>query len=116
MDLPDCVATLDRPAASPSGDYLLAVVSEDEGGIHYQRFQILDPDGEVLYTSSERFDQRHTTYFLWDQDRVWVYSGDVGTFFWEQNAEGDWVKHVYAQSDLPAPDFLKEMRPDWHQQ
>lgn len=114
---PDDVATLERPAESPSGDYLLVVVSGQDSSARFQSFEIWDRESnELLYASPERFDRRHVTYFLWDdQDRVWVYSGDVGTFFWEQS-EQSWIRRTYAQSDVPAPDFLREMRPDWHQQ
>lgn len=114
--MPDQVATLEEPAVSPSGDYRLVVVSGYDGTVRFQAFQVLSQDGESLYLSPDRFGLQHTTYFLWDQDdRVWVYSGDLGTFFWELEDTGEWKKHVYAQSDVPAPDFLKEVRPRWHQ-
>lgn len=120
--LPPEVATQERPAVSPSGEYMLVVVSGYDGEAHFQSFQIVSRFvvttqdrsavlGETVYAAPERFATRHTTYFLWDQDdRVWVYSGDVGTFFWEYNAAtGDWEKHASADSDVSAPEFLQSI-------
>ena len=114
--LPKEVATSERAAISPSGKYILVVVAGQDGVVRFQSFQILDRDGEPLFLSPERFGTRHTTYFLWDQDdRVWVYSGDVGTCFLECNAStGEWETHIYVQSNIPAPAFLKKMRPEGH--
>ncbi|MEQ9000022.1 MAG: hypothetical protein RID53_26350 [Coleofasciculus sp. B1-GNL1-01] len=82
-----------------------------------REFKILDQEQNALYTLSEQFDIRHTTYFLWVvDDRVWVYSGDLGTFFWENEPDKKkWQRHVYARSDVPAPSYLKEQRPRLHQ-
>jgi flagellar biosynthesis protein FliQ len=117
MTLPKEVATEGKPAVSPSGTYILSVALQHEEGIPWLRCQVLDRDGELIYTIPETFDARHTTYFLWDQeDRVWVYSGDVGTFFWQRTSADHtgWEKQAYAASTLPAPAFLKQMRPKWH--
>jgi hypothetical protein len=113
--MPREVATGEKAAISPSGEYILVIVSGHDRTARFQSFQILDRDGKALYLSSERFGMRHTTYFLWDQDdRVWVYSGDIGTFFWEYEVNsGEWQKRLYAQSDVPAPEFLKKVRPDF---
>lgn len=126
VSVPDEVATLERPAVSPSGRYILLVVSGADGEARFQSFRIVEREeeaagasawlGETLFAAPERFAARHVTYFLWDpDDRVWVYSGDVGTFFWELDAEtGEWEKHVYAEGGVPAPSFLKAVRPDQH--
>jgi hypothetical protein len=115
-NMPKEVATLEAPAVSPSGKYTLVVIPDKDGQLNVQYFQIQNnQDKEILYSSPDQFAVRHTTYFLWDKDeRVWVYSGDVGTFFWEQNSETkEWQKHGYAQSNVPAPEFLKKMRPQF---
>lgn len=112
------VATSDAPAVSPSGKYRLAVRVESSDLGQAQTFEILDQaSGTIVYEPAERFLMKDTTFFLWDAgDRVWVYSGDVGTYFWENQGEPDrWEKRVYAQSDVPAPPFLKQVRPRWHQ-
>ena len=99
---------------------MLVVVSGHDGEARFQSFHIVRRNvitagdrvvlGETVYAAPERFATRHTTYFLWGpEDRVWVYSGDVGTFFWERNADtGAWEKHVYAEEDVPLPEFLQE--------
>jgi len=118
---PPEVATSKQPAISPSGEYALVVVSGYDGEVRFQSFQIVSrydismPDrsfllGETVYAAPERFATRHTTYFLWGpEDRVWVYSGDVGTFFWECDPDtGAWEKHVWAEGDVPLPEFLQQ--------
>lgn len=112
--LPPKVATTGNPAPSPSGSYLLVVV-DDAGS---QSFQVHSRSGQILYACPDSFSTRHTAYFLWDrEDRVWVYSGNVGTFFWQLDAAtGEWHKHAYATSSVPAPPFLRQVRPQWHQQ
>jgi hypothetical protein len=115
--MPAEVATLDKPAVSPSGKFILIVLTQNANGNDTQSFQILGQDKTVLYISTEQFTARDTNFFLWDnQDRVWVYSGDLGTFFWENQDEAHtWKKYVYAENNVPAPAFLKEVRPRWHQ-
>lgn len=117
-EFPEQVATQDKPAVSPSGDYVLAVVAVEQNGFEAQSFQIQNPDRTVLYACPDQFPSRDLTYFLWDsEDRVWVYSGDLGTFFWERVGQpGQWEKSVYAQSDVSAPPFLRQVRPRWHPQ
>ena len=112
------VATPDHPATAPSGRCVLEVIRIDSNRPNLLTFQILNQNKKVIYRAPERFDERHTTFFLWDNDdRVWVYSGDIGTFFWEQDvATGEWKKYVYSQSNVEAPPFLKEIRPRWHKQ
>lgn len=115
--MPPEVATLDKPAVSPSGRFILVVLAQNVDGQDVQSFQILSADKTTLYTPSEQFTARDMNFFLWDaSDRVWVYSGDLGTFFWENQGEPQmWKKYVYVESDVPAPPFLKEVRPRWHQ-
>lgn len=108
------MATADGPGVpSPSGRYALRVVSTEPAQLG---FEVLDAEGDALFTSDERSDDRSTTMFLWEaDDRVWVYSGDVGTFFWERGATPDvWRRQMYADSDVPAPPALREARPDQH--
>ncbi len=105
---------VDRSALSPSGVYRLHVLAS-EGG-RSQFFQITDDEGRLLFTSLDSYDTRHRTYFLWDaEDRVWVYSGDVGTFFWEADSEtGEWEQYTYVEAEVEAPPFLQELRSRWH--
>ena len=74
-------------------------------------FQVNSTSGATLAAPAERFSQRHRTYFLWDAaDRVWVYSGDVGTFYWESGASG-WQQHAWADGKVPAPPELTKLVP-----
>jgi hypothetical protein len=112
-------ATPDRPQISPSGKYLLQVVKGYDGQVHFNKFEIIEinetKDRKVVFNSKERFRTRDTLFFLWDnEDRVWVYSGDIGTFYWTRNQDGQWVKHVYAEGNIGAPEFLKKVRPKYH--
>ena len=112
-NLPEEVATAEKAAVSPSGKYLLVIVAGQDGAVRFQSFQILDRSGDTLYMSAKRFTARHTTYFLWDDaDRIWVYSGDVGTYFWEYDpTTAQWEEHAYVDSNVPAPEFLKREMP-----
>jgi hypothetical protein len=109
------VATLGTPASAPSGKYILVVVSGNDGEVSFQSFQILNQSGQGIYAAPDRFRSRDTTFFLWDQeDRIWVYNGDLGTFIWEKAADSDnWIKISYAdRPDLTVPEYLIEQRPN----
>lgn len=114
------LATQSRPLSSPSGRYVLHVLPAShprEPDVAYQRFQIQRkdaPTGETpVLSPAEIFRARDTTYFLWDDaDRVWVYSGDIGTFYWEQDTGGMWRKHTHGKDGTaPVPPLLKKLRP-----
>ncbi len=116
MKFPKEVATEERPAPSPSNRYVLKIITEWEGTIPLQGFQVMDANGHLIFSPQKRFDARHMTYFLWDtEDRIWVYSGDEGTFFWEYDPnKATWEKRPYTDGKVPAPEFLKQVRPKWH--
>jgi hypothetical protein len=115
--MPAEVALPENPAISPSGDFVLLVQKHQIDGNEMQNFKIADNNNTVVYESPDMFSVRDITFFLWDtENRVWVYSGDLGTFFWENQGGGkNWKKHVYAEGNVSAPQFLKEVRPRWHQ-
>lgn len=117
-------ASLNSP--SFSGKYMLEVKEIKEDSQNYNYFQIRDntisydpksdPSGNIIFVSDEKFRVRDALYFLWDDEgRVWVYSGDLGTFFWVKEADEDWHKYRYADEAIQAPYFLKEVRPQYHQ-
>ena len=116
MSIPNEVAAPDRSSLSPSGSYILEIIEVLENRVPMQYFQISNKKTDLQYVSDHKFDIRHTTYFLWGtEDRVWVYSGDVGTYFWENDiGTGEWEQFVYAQSEVSAPEFLKTQRPKQH--
>jgi hypothetical protein len=104
------------PAASPSGKYRLVVSTGYNGECEFAQFQITTNSKfpRVLYSSADHFRRRDRTYFFWDpQDRAWVYSGDVGTYYWVRGSGSTWQKHHYSRDDyktgrVPAPDFLRK--------
>ena len=109
-------ALLGKPCRSPSGKYILDVdlrESSTEG--KFYTFRILaagnDQDPDVRFESTDRFFARHTTWFFWDSmDRVWVYSGDVGTSYWQLDEQDVWAKVGYDRT-VSAPPLLRERRP-----
>ena len=96
---------------SPSGKFILKIEEVIVEKIKYWKFCILDSIKQQVYNSEELFDIRHNTYFLWDSsDNVWIYSGDVGTFVWEQN-NLNWYKRHYLEIDKLPPKFLVNKYP-----
>lgn len=105
------LATPDHPVTSPSGKFRLEVAEETLEKTRHWRFTITG--GEKPFTPDEAYRTQDALFILWDErDRVWVYSGDVGTFFWEQAGDGAWHKHAYAdRPDTPVPALLQQLRP-----
>lgn len=114
--MPVDVATTETSLQSPSGRYLLHVNEVDVGNDTMQFFDIQLPDGSVVFTAAEQYSKRHRTFFVWDEaDRVWVYSGDVGTYVWtNQGDPAQWSVQSYRESGLPAPQVLKDLRPGYY--
>lgn len=111
---PDEVASFGKPAVSPSGDYLLELTIPDPAQDSMVSFAIKNRNNEVVFVPHMAFSNRSTTFFLWDdnEERVWVYSGDIGTFFWEISDDDKRWKHFsYAKEKVEAPQFLKDTRP-----
>lgn len=117
-------ATTSEPQKSPSGLYELEIV-EGRDDAHYLQFQVLSTTrksgSEMIYKTvetvlapEEKFYTRHRTYIMWDdeEDRVWVYSGDIGIFFWDISDSGKGKKQVcipYGENVRDVPIFLKEV-------
>lgn len=96
---------------SPSGKYLLSLESYDDNGV--LSFKVVVTSDEIRLISDEHFRARDTFYALWDDelDRVWVYSGDLGTFFWDICNKSMKV-HSYTDSEgVNAPKTLKDLKP-----
>lgn len=114
FSLPSEVATLTHPAQSPSGRYKLLVVDAERDGSKVLSFQVQSADGQLQFSAPDQFPTRQKTYFLWDStDRVWVYAGDAGVFYW-QNQDGTWKKVQAAITDADAPSFLRQAVPQQH--
>lgn len=115
-EIPSEVALPNRPAISYSGKYRLSVIeTKDSNGVWMYQFEIEDLESKEVFRYDEGFGARHTTFILWDEnDRVWVYSGDIGTDFWKLSEEEfTWDRCNYDQNN-PAPPYLKLERPRRH--
>lgn len=106
------MATLARPAVSPSGTWVVALLSETAGDSTVFRVRVSDTAGHTVLAPTDAWAARHRTLAGWDEgvDRVWVYSGDVGTQTWTANEAG-WVSQPWAGSGLTAPSWLRERVP-----
>jgi hypothetical protein len=111
----DVLATPGRSVTSPSGEYILKVIAEREDGNEVARFQVLNTQGTVIYDNGTNYSLRHTTFFLWADhtDQVWVYSGDIGTSFWQMDEDGVWTEHDGRSEKAEVPRFLKRARPQF---
>lgn len=88
----------------------LRIVSYGENGQGW--FEVQNLKNEVLLTSP-KYRLRHTTWFLWDgKDNVWAYSGDVRTTVWVRSEA--WRSYLAGESELVAPSYLVQQRPDQH--
>lgn len=90
-------------------------VIETYNRVHSLHFRILVPNvasESIEYECPKEFAAMHVTLFTWDSsDRVWVYSGDVGTYMWE-NLGSVWTEKRWV--DMPGidpPQALKQARP-----
>lgn len=110
---PSYLATPLQSPLSPSGAYSLNVV-QGRDNADYWSFEIRRTATEkVEFACGDRFYIRHTTYILWgEDDRVWVYSGDIGTYVWSKQ-NGVWEKSIYIYgAPHPAiPNGLKTLKP-----
>ena len=113
----DVFATDENSATSPSGKYKLEKVIDIIDEVNSFSFRILDAEHDnIIYQSEDYYRTRDTHFILWgDDDMVWVYSGDVGVFYWEKEEESFWVKKGYAQrkeENIDLPEVLIALYPE----
>jgi len=66
------------------------------------KFTIQDADENVLFQEQTGASTTMRWKMAWDEDsRVWLYSSDIGTYYWEQQAEGIWDRFTYVELDSP---------------
>ena len=113
--LEDDFATPGHPVVSPSGRYQLQVTEGFDGAVRFARFGIatmsqVGRDPVVEFIGPDSFRARDALFFLWGKrDRVWVYSGDLGTFYWERDGEeAKWQKRAYTPGGIQVPGTLKK--------
>lgn len=113
--LPKNVAEWGTSARSYSGEHTLEVVRHPRDPEHAFTFQVLTSDGAVIFKPDEiLFRRRDVNFFLWDeQDRIWAYSGDVGTFIWERDGATPsiWRRTTYVSAAQGPPSYLVKQRP-----
>lgn len=101
---------------SPSSKYRLSVSLSNDDQVENWSFLVKEAQSNtIVYRSSDIFRVRDTVFVLWDEeDRVWVYSGDVGTFIWSK-VNNQWVKQAYADTiNMQPPVLLKALRPKYY--
>jgi hypothetical protein len=85
---------------SPYGNYEAVIESFDNNGVRSYKVLIVDiNDRASEYELDIIFRARDRNLLAWadDEEVLWAYSGDVGTFFWVWE-EASWVKKSYAQN------------------
>jgi hypothetical protein len=110
------LASINYPLRSYSGKYEATIEEFDDAGVNSYKLYICDADYDIKYEADMIFRARDKNYILWadDEDILWVYSGDVGTFFWIKD-DVSWVKKSYADNgDARVPKALKEARPKYY--
>jgi len=101
----------EKSAVSPSGKYMLSLEPYDDNGVRSYKVKV--ESGETAIISDACYRKRDVIYALWDDesDRVWLYSGDLGYFYWDIERDR-LIKNVYLKnSDVKVPEALKTLRP-----
>ncbi len=77
---------------SPSGKFSASAELEDPKGKPALRVFVKDGQQREVYRSQAAFSTRHRTIITWEEreDRLWIYSGDVGTIVVAKDAQGNW--------------------------
>ena len=104
---------------SLSGKYKLEKVIDVIDEVNSFSFRILDAGNDsIIYQSEDYYRTRDGHLLLWgDDDMVWVYSGDLGVFCWENEDGKDgptWVQKDYYQikeENINLPEVFIEMFP-----
>lgn len=112
----DKLVTENHSALSPSEKYLLEMAVSESGNVRGFYFVVKDAsNNKEVYKNENFFRLRDTNYLFWgEDDTVWVYSGDLGTFYWEKTSNS-WDKKTYAENkdSIEVPELLKELKPQY---
>ena len=114
------LVTSEKPRLSPSEKYILEINYVEIEDVKSFHFRIVDAeDRSEIYISDDYYRIRDTYYLLWgEKDLVWVYSGDLGTFYWEKINENTWEKKSYSENKkhISVPQTLLDLRPKYYGQ
>lgn len=112
----DKLVTESHSVLSPSEKYSLEMVVSEADNVRGFNFVVKEASNEEeVYKSEDLFRLRDTNYLFWgEDDTIWVYSGDLGTFYWEK-AFNSWNKKTYAENkdNINIPELLKELKPQY---
>ncbi len=112
------LATPQNPVISPSGEYQLMISEGFNGFYEYAHFSIAKNrhnthgDFRIVFSSEEMFRLIGDLRFLWDEkNNVWVYSSDIGTFYYAKVSDEQWDKHPFEGdvNSCEVPDEIREV-------
>ena len=92
--VPERFVTLTRPHVSPSGKFTASMVAGPvENSVPTRIVVVSDAAGKEVFHDAEAYSLRHGIDVTWlsGKDQLWLYSGDVGTSFVEEQ-KGTWTK------------------------
>jgi hypothetical protein len=95
--LAGCARQGRAPVASPDGSMTLHTRVEqsqkDRGAYLCIVFEIRDASGRVLHSENTRASDVMRWDMFWiTNDRIGLKSSDIGTFYWQRQADGSWKK------------------------
>ena len=108
------LSNIDQPLFSPSGNYKAVIDRFEDNGVRAYKVEIVDVKDFDTYEVDILFRARDRNYVFWadEDDILWGYSGDVGTYFWLKE-NGFWIKKTYADNpNAVVPQALKDARPN----
>lgn len=110
----DRLVTEKQSILSPSEKYILEMIASRQDNVRGFHFIVKNSaDNNEIFRSEEFFRLRDVNYLFWeDDDVIWAYSGDVGTFYWEKS-NNTWEKKSYYENkdEVETPEILKQLRP-----
>ena len=99
---------------SPSGRYTISLREETKEDFSYYSISLYSYQQPApIQLPESTFRARDTLFVLWDdtKDRVWAYSGDIGTYFWDYTDDGTWERYSWQGTGETPPQALKDARP-----
>lgn len=108
-DASAALVTESQAQPSPSGTFTASLSTVDDRGAQAWKVVLHDQQGREVYRSATSFAARHRTIVTWEpsSDRLWVYSGDVGTRVLAQDDQGVWQER--SSAGLTAPEPIQKM-------
>ena len=112
------LATGQNEVLSPSGKYLLTMRESEQANVKGFYIDVESVQEKTnVFISQDFFRFRDINYLLWgENDSIWLYSGDSGTFYWLKTADS-WEKKIYTENkgNVEVPDILKQLKPSYYE-